>query len=98
VDASRLPGGPASTPGSGSRPDRGAGRADLGLYLTAGFQFGGVLLAFTGLGYWMDTRWHTIPLFTLLGVAVGGIGGFLHLYRSLTRAGSGANRDRSAGP
>ncbi|MBA2563972.1 MAG: AtpZ/AtpI family protein [Gemmatimonadetes bacterium] len=72
--------------------DRDAARADLGRYTTAGFQFGGVLLAFAGLGYWLDTRWSTLPLLTLVGAAIGGVGGFLHLYRSLT---GGRERERS---
>ena len=59
-------------------------RAALGFYLTQGFSFAVVLLVFTGLGYWLDGRLHTLPLLTLLGAATGGIGGFLHLYRTLT--------------
>ena len=61
-----------------------AGKA-LGTPAVAGFQFGAVLLVFTGLGYWLDGLLGTLPLLTLVGAAVGGVGGFLHLYRSLTR-------------
>jgi F0F1-type ATP synthase assembly protein I len=38
---------------------------------------------FTGVGYWLDGRLHTLPFLTILGAAIGGVGGFLHLYRSL---------------
>ena len=76
-------------PGPGERPSRGS---ELGPYAVAGLQFGGVLLAFTMLGYWLDTRLHTLPLLTLLGAAVGGVGGFLHLYRSLTAPPSDGDR------
>jgi F0F1-type ATP synthase assembly protein I len=63
------------------------------MVLTQGFAFAAVLLVFTGLGYWLDSRLHTLPLMTLLGAAAGGVGGFLHLYRSLTAR---ARRDDGA--
>ena len=61
-----------------------ASRSALGVYTTAGLQFGVVLLLFAGLGYWLDMRLHTLPILTIVGAAAGGIGGFIHLYRSLT--------------
>lgn len=65
----------------------------MGFYLTQGFAFAAVLLVFTGLGYWLDGRLHTLPLLTILGAALGGVGGFLNLYRTMTaprRPGSGS--------
>ena len=58
-------------------------RATAGFYLTAGLTFGAALLLCTGAGYWLDTRLQTLPLLTLVGALVGGVGAFLHLYRSL---------------
>ena len=74
--------------------DRAAERAAMGSYLTQGFQFAAALLVFTGAGYWLDGRLHTLPLLTIVGAAIGGVGGFLHLYRSLT-AQSRASGDRT---
>jgi hypothetical protein len=68
----------------GSGADDSFSRAALGRYLTQGFQFAVVLLVFTVGGYWLDNRLHTLPLLTLVGAAIGGVGGFMHLYRSLT--------------
>ena len=86
---------PAEGPGSTGRhrpdDDGAAERAALGSYLTQGFQFAAALLVFTGVGYWLDGRLHTLPLLTIVGAAIGGVGGFLHLYRSLTA------QSRSAG-
>jgi F0F1-type ATP synthase assembly protein I len=73
--------------GGRSHSDEASRRSILGSYAAAGVQFGAVLLVFTGLGYWLDTRIDTLPLLTLLGAALGGVGGFLHLYRSLTALG-----------
>jgi F0F1-type ATP synthase assembly protein I len=61
--------------------------------MTQGFAFAAVLLVFTGAGYWLDGRLHTLPLFTLVGAAVGGVGGFLHLYRTVTSAARGGRDD-----
>jgi F0F1-type ATP synthase assembly protein I len=70
--------------GSPRRGEDPAARAALGFYVTQGFAFAAVLLAFTGLGYWLDTKAGTLPLLTLVGAALGGVGGFVNLYRSLT--------------
>jgi F0F1-type ATP synthase assembly protein I len=92
--------------GSGPRdrsPEVGAGRpageapsrgSQVGPYVTAGFQFAAVLLVFTGLGYFLDGRLHTLPLLTFTGAALGGVGGFMHLYRSLTGSRRGETRPR----
>lgn len=79
--------------GGGADPsDPAVQRAELGFYAVQGLQFGAVLLAFTALGYWLDTRLHTLPLLTVLGALIGGGGGFVHLYRSVTASGSARDR------
>ena len=90
------PAGKSDPPGQrrSRAEDSASSRAALGSYLTQGFQFGAVLLVFTGVGYWLDGRLHTLPLLTIVGAAIGGVGGFLHLYRSLTaQSRSGGDAD-----
>jgi F0F1-type ATP synthase assembly protein I len=87
----------ADGPSGRHRPsdeERAAERAAMGSYLTQGFQYAAVLLVFTGAGYWLDGRLHTLPWLTIVGAVIGGVGGFLHLYRSLT-AQSRSDGDRT---
>lgn len=42
-----------------------------------------VIYAFGGL--WLDGKLGTRPLFTLLGVALGAVGGFVWIYREVVR-------------
>ena len=37
-------------------------------------------------GLWLDRKLGTLPAFTLLGVALGALGGFLWIYREVIRA------------
>ena len=37
-------------------------------------------------GWWLDRKLGTLPAFTLVGVAVGGLGGFIWIYREVIRA------------
>jgi F0F1-type ATP synthase assembly protein I len=50
----------------------------------AGIQFAVALVLSVILGSWLDKRYGTGPLFILLGLAVGGGGGFYSLYRKVT--------------
>ncbi|MBC8367126.1 AtpZ/AtpI family protein [bacterium] len=36
-------------------------------------------------GWWLDKRLETMPWFTLLGVALGAVGGFIWVYREVMR-------------
>lgn len=51
----------------------------------AGIQFGAVLVLFTLGGVWADRHFGTLPLFLLLGLALGFGGGLFHLMRTLGR-------------
>lgn len=51
----------------------------------AGLQFGAVLVLFTLAGLWADRRFDTLPLFLLVGLALGFGGGLYHLVRTLGR-------------
>jgi F0F1-type ATP synthase assembly protein I len=41
------------------------------------------VLAGLGVGYWLDGKLGTEPLFLLVGSALGILGAFLHLYRTV---------------
>ena len=49
-------------------------------YAGAGIQFGAAIALFALAGVWLDGKLHTSPLFTIIGVFVGGVGGFISLY------------------
>ena len=49
----------------------------LGLQLLVSF------CIFTGLGYWLDRKLGTLPLFMLLGLAIGFAGGTYSVYKDL---------------
>lgn len=68
-------------PNSAGRPT-----ADEGGDIGAVMQFGLSIVLFTLLGRWLDTRFATSPLLTVLGTAVGAGGGFYSMYRRLTQS------------
>ena len=53
----------------------------VGAYLGLGAGFAGVTLLFAALGQLLDRHIGTTPIFTLLGVFIGGAAGSYHLYR-----------------
>jgi F0F1-type ATP synthase assembly protein I len=62
-----------------------AGRQDVqdawgAKYAGAGVQFGAAIVLFTLGGAWLDGKLGTTPLFTLIGLAVGGVSGFMGIY------------------
>lgn len=56
-------------------------RRKVGAYLGLGVGFAASALLFAALGSILDSRIGTTPLFTLIGVFVGGAAGFYSLYR-----------------
>jgi F0F1-type ATP synthase assembly protein I len=56
-------------------------RNRVGEYLGLGAGFAGATLVFTFLGWFLDRRLGTTPLFALIGVFIGGSAGFYSLYR-----------------
>lgn len=46
-----------------------------------GFEFAGMLVLLTLGGWWLDERWGTGPLFMLIGLAIGLIGGVYNFWR-----------------
>ena len=62
-------------------------------YAGAGLQFGAAIALFALAGVWLDGKFHTSPLFTIIGVFVGGVGGFVSLY---TRVMADVKREEAA--
>jgi F0F1-type ATP synthase assembly protein I len=56
-----------------------AAYTDLGLRFAVVAALGGVG------GYWLDGKLHTNPIFLILGVMLGGVAGFINLYRTTMR-------------
>ncbi len=66
-------------------------------YVAVGFQLAAVILVFGGLGWLVDGRLHTRPLFALVGFLVGTVGWFVSLYYRVKRDTEAAKRDRGHG-
>ena len=56
-----------------------------GGFLTWGWQFAITLGLLTWGGYWLDKELETKVLFTLIGIFMGLIGGFVRLYKLISR-------------
>jgi len=72
--------------GKSSRNDEGSVGAALRAYapyLTLGFQLAAAVALFLVLGIWLDGRMETSPLFTLIGLFVGAVGGFIKFFRTI---------------
>jgi F0F1-type ATP synthase assembly protein I len=52
-------------------------------YLTLGFQLAAAVIILFFIGDWLDARYHTSPLFSLIGVAIGTVGGLIKFIRSV---------------
>lgn len=46
-----------------------------------GMEFAGVVLVLTLGGWWLDSKWGSSPLCTLIGLGVGLVGGVYNLWR-----------------
>ena len=45
-------------------------------------------------GYWLDMKLGSLPAFTLVGVALGAVGGFIWIYREVLRAEERERREK----
>lgn len=59
----------------------------LGRYTGLGLAWALSVLFFLLIGYWLDQRLGTLPLFTIAGAFIGAAGGFISLIRGVTAAG-----------
>jgi F0F1-type ATP synthase assembly protein I len=46
-----------------------------------GIEFGGVIVVFCAIGYWLDQRWNTSPWLLLTGFFVGFFGMFYNIWK-----------------
>jgi F0F1-type ATP synthase assembly protein I len=60
-----------------------------------GMQLFVAVAVFVYAGNWVDQRWHTSPVFVLVGLFVGGGGTFYAGYRRLMRDQGGTRRNTS---
>jgi F0F1-type ATP synthase assembly protein I len=56
-----------------------AAYGDLGLRFAAAAAAGGLL------GYWLDQKLHIYPFGLIIGIMLGGAGGFVSIYRAVIR-------------
>ena len=77
------------SPGQNSEPkksDRFLGvYREYGAYLTLGLQLAAAVVVFLVAGIWADARAGTSPLFTLLGLLLGSVGGFIKFFRTVSQ-------------
>jgi F0F1-type ATP synthase assembly protein I len=50
-----------------------------------GLRFAASALLFGFLGHWLDGKLHTTPIGLIVGVMLGGAGGFVYIYRTVMR-------------
>jgi ATP synthase protein I len=67
-------------PGKKTSGTREAYRA-VGPYLTLGIQFVVMILVCIFAGQWLDDKFDTKPIFTLVGAVFGMIAGFYHFFK-----------------
>ncbi len=76
-------------------PQRGLAGAYRHAWL--GMQFAAAILLFMGVGYVLDRVLHSMPGFTLGGVLVGAVLGFLSIYRRVIGGDGGVSGDGRQG-
>ncbi len=66
----------------------------LGPLMGLGIQLAAAMVAFGGLGWWLDGKWGTGPWLMVSGLLLGAIGGMIKLIRVSLQAGSSGTRKR----
>lgn len=66
---------------------------ELGQYLTLGMQLAIAVVAFFFAGRWLDEKFGTTPLLTLIGAGIGIAGGLVKFFRTATSLGKQADRE-----
>lgn len=62
-------------------PKRVQENREIGPYLNLGLQLAVAVGLGMVLGWWVDKKLNTFPLFLLLGLCIGAVAGFLNIYR-----------------
>ena len=68
----------------------------VAIYGDLGFRFAAAAALGGYLGYLLDQKWQSSPLGLIVGIMLGGAGGFISLYRTVIRTESEV--DSSPGP
>jgi F0F1-type ATP synthase assembly protein I len=61
----------------------GQGLKGVGRYFDLGLRFALAIVIGAGGGYWLDTKFQTLPLFLIIGLFLGATSGFLTIYRAV---------------
>jgi F0F1-type ATP synthase assembly protein I len=56
-------------------------------YLTLGIQLAAGIVVFFLIGWWLDTRYESSPMFKLIGLGVGMVGGLIKFLKSVVELG-----------
>jgi F0F1-type ATP synthase assembly protein I len=59
------------------------GLQGVALYVDLGLRFAIAIAMGVGGGYWLDSKFDTIPLFLIIGLLLGATSGFLTIYRAV---------------
>jgi ATP synthase protein I len=71
-------------------PGLGDAYRDTAPYLTLGIQLAATVVVFFLAGWWLDTHYDTSPLFKLIGLFVGFVGGMIKFLKSAAELGKRA--------
>lgn len=56
---------------------------EIGPYIDLGMRFAVTIVICAAIGYWLDHKLHTIPLFLMAGFLFGAVAGFWSIYRAV---------------
>lgn len=60
---------------------------DFAPFLTLGFQLAAAVILFFFIGYWLDRHFETSPTYTLVGLFLGVVGGFIKFFKTVSTLG-----------
>ena len=88
-----MPSDSSHEPKDRGERDRTLRGTEFGRYAGLGLQLAASICLLALGGYWLDGRFGTLPVFLLLGVLVGSIGGTYSLIRKVPPARGARRRD-----